>query len=159
MPSDLERFMEKVSPEPNTGCWLWAGAISSTGYGSFTARGASVSSHRFAYPELRGQIPEGLDLDHLCRNRWCCNPTHLEPVTRKTNIGRGLAKGGTWNRGERSRRSKLTEAKVAEIRTLYARGGVRQEDLAARFGVMRATISAIVRRKLWAHVPALQTVT
>jgi hypothetical protein len=80
-----DRFWERVSPEPNTGCWLWTGAEFRGGYGRLGPRLA----HRMAYEALVGPVPEGLDLDHLCRVRCCVNPDHLEPVTRRENILRG----------------------------------------------------------------------
>lgn len=79
-------------PEPNSGCWLWTGTVSSDGYARiFIAHGRGVETRaaRFAYKEFVGPIPEGFVLDHLCRNRLCVNPTHLEPVTNNENIRRG----------------------------------------------------------------------
>ena len=84
-----DRFWLKVSP---TGfCWEWTGAHDRNGYGMFN-RGDKVDrAHRVAYELLVGEIPEGLHLDHLCRNRGCCNPDHLEPVTPRVNMTRGEA--------------------------------------------------------------------
>lgn len=89
----VERFEKYISPEPNSGCWLWAGYVSEGGYGRFSPRNrmAPLYAHRFSYELHKGQIPEGMDLDHLCRVRCCVNPDHLEPVTRKENIRRGLS--------------------------------------------------------------------
>lgn len=71
-------------------CWLWTAALHN-GYGSFYLPGAGTRrAHRIAYEALVGPIPEGLTLDHLCRNRGCVNPAHLEPVTNKENILRGV---------------------------------------------------------------------
>ncbi len=85
-----DRFWDKVIPEPNSGCWLWI-ASTSFGYGAFgMGRNVVWRSHRLAYSALVGPIPDGLDLDHLCRTRSCCNPAHLEPVTRGENVRRGL---------------------------------------------------------------------
>lgn len=83
----LERFAGQFVFEPD-GCWRWTGALYENGYGAFWLNGRNVRAHRFAYELLVGPIPEGLDLDHLCRNRPCVNPTHLEPVTRQTNLRR-----------------------------------------------------------------------
>jgi hypothetical protein len=87
----LERFEAKYIPEPNSGCWLWAGAWSwQTGYGFIADdAGKQELAHRVAYRLFTGPIPEGLELDHLCRVRCCVNPAHLEAVTRKINIRRG----------------------------------------------------------------------
>lgn len=82
------RFMAKV--EKTDTCWLWtAGAAGRNGaYGKFCVSGQSVFAHRAAYELLVGPIPEGLTLDHLCRNTKCVNPEHLEPVTLAENIRR-----------------------------------------------------------------------
>jgi hypothetical protein len=91
--SPIERFEAKYSPEPNTGCWLWMGATtaSSGGYGLFGVATAKARlAHRWIWEQRNGQVPEGLELDHKCRQRLCVNPEHLEPVTRLENIRRGL---------------------------------------------------------------------
>jgi hypothetical protein len=84
-----EWFWEKVEPEPNSGCWLWAAASQSSGYGHIRRKGKDYRSHRVAYEALVGPIPDGLQIDHLCRTRCCVNPSHLEPVTCRTNLLRG----------------------------------------------------------------------
>ena len=83
-----ERLLDRVAFEPNTGCWLWYGATSDTGYGNVMVSGRVRSTHRVFYELLRGQIPDGLQLDHLCRVRCCVNPNHLEPVTNAENARR-----------------------------------------------------------------------
>src|SRR6185295_6552302 len=70
------------------GCWIWKSALDTGGYGQFYDV-KTINSHRWTYQHFIGPIPPGLDLDHLCRNRACCNPMHLEPVTRSENILRG----------------------------------------------------------------------
>lgn len=72
------------------GCWEWLGAIRKDGYGAITVKNRSFLVHRVAYEEWMGPIPEGLVLDHLCRNRKCFNPAHLEPVTLVENLLRGV---------------------------------------------------------------------
>jgi hypothetical protein len=88
--SVTERFMRYVLPEPNSGCWLWAGNDDCRGgYGRFFFNGTTRIAHRVAYELFRGPIPPGLQLDHRCRVRCCVNPDHLEPVTRRENMVRG----------------------------------------------------------------------
>jgi hypothetical protein len=80
----------RIVVEPAPGCWLWKGAVHYGGYGTYTARhGDKRYAHRMVYELLVGPIPDGLDLDHLCRVRSCVNPDHLEPVTRRENLLRG----------------------------------------------------------------------
>lgn len=76
---------ERVSIVPITGCWMWMGAIHWTGYGV----SGSKLAHRASYESEFGAIPDGKQIDHLCRNRWCVNPHHLEAVTQRENIMRG----------------------------------------------------------------------
>jgi hypothetical protein len=85
-----DRVYAKISPEPNTGCWIWTGSISSTGYGNAMVGGVVKNVHRALYELEKGPIKQGLELDHLCRNRWCVNPDHLEPVTGSENCLRGV---------------------------------------------------------------------
>jgi hypothetical protein len=89
-----ERFWAKVAINKQTCCWEWTAGRRSDGYGVFGIREngkwRTRRVHRIAYQALVGTIPEGLDCDHLCRVRHCCNPKHIEPVTRKVNLNRGL---------------------------------------------------------------------
>lgn len=87
-----DRFWEKVNMTDS--CWPWTGAILSTGYGRFTIDGKGKQAHRVAYEMTCSPIPKGLDLDHLCRNRACVRPSHLEPVSRRENLLRGVSARG-----------------------------------------------------------------
>jgi hypothetical protein len=80
-----DRLQSKILPEPNSGCWIWMGALSEAGYG----RDWNSRAHRVTYEALRGPIPDGMVLDHKCRTRCCVNPDHLEPVTDRENLMRG----------------------------------------------------------------------
>lgn len=91
----LERFIEKVSPEPFSGCWLWMAKISENGYG-YIAKGLGfgnkmIEAHRASHELFKGPIPEGYEVDHLCRNTVCCAPNHLEAVTPEENMRRAGA--------------------------------------------------------------------
>jgi len=83
-------IMARISPCPNTGCWLWAGSVKSNGYGQVGGkfRIKKCHVHIAVFEHLHGPVPKGLELDHLCRVRSCCNPDHLEPVTRQENCRR-----------------------------------------------------------------------
>lgn len=89
-----QRFEDKYIPEPNSGCWLWTGATNPNGYGIFRkTTDRNIVAHRFSYESFVCEVPNGLELDHLCRVRCCVNPDHLEPVTRSENTRRGIAAG------------------------------------------------------------------
>jgi HNH endonuclease len=81
-----ERLAEKIAI--GDGCWEWRGAHT-LGYGSIREGGRGQLVHRIMYERLIGPIPEGTEIDHLCRNRGCVNPGHMEPVTKTVNILRG----------------------------------------------------------------------
>jgi|SRR5579872_5046898 len=88
--SVVERFLNKI--EITSSCWLWKGAILSTGYGQFyPSPREKMSAHRFSYELFVGPIPAGLVIDHLCRVPACINPDHLEPVTQRENTLRGVS--------------------------------------------------------------------
>lgn len=87
--STIDRFMRHVSPEPNSGCWLWTGCAVGDGYGRFRDGGKTHDAHRFGYRIFRGEIPDEMQLDHLCRVRCCVNPDHLDVVSQSENIRRG----------------------------------------------------------------------
>lgn len=91
------RLTEHAAANPD-GCWIWEGAVNRWGYGQTTVgngtkRGRTCVVHRESYERLVGAIPEGLQVDHLCRNRRCYNPKHLEPVSIAENVLRGEGPG------------------------------------------------------------------
>lgn len=138
----VEKFWANVSPEPNSGCWIWAGTTQRNGYGHhrYGGRGGpSELAHRFSYRIHKGEIPNGFDLDHLCRVRCCVNPDHLEPVTRKENINRsGLV--GKWKRELGAKRPWL-------IKTHCRYGHKKEEKYGAMFCVECARISDRKRKR------------
>jgi len=84
-----ERFWMQVNKQGPEKCWTWHG-YTQKGYGRFGANGKNHAAHRWLYETLYGALESGKQLDHLCRNRACVNPAHMEPVTRKENILRGV---------------------------------------------------------------------
>jgi hypothetical protein len=87
-----KRFDHYTMPVTESGCMIWLGGLDKGGYGQFhCTKGSNVKkmAHRASYEHFIGPVPEGMDLDHLCRVRCCVNPDHLEPVSRKENVRRG----------------------------------------------------------------------
>lgn len=118
----------------DTGCWEWQRSINRDGYGHVMKAGRCRLAHRVYYEEMVGPIPEGLTLDHLCRNRACVNPDHLEPVTQAENCRRGA--NATIDRATRDFiRSK--------------RGEIPQTKLAAQLGISQTAVSKIQRGASW----------
>lgn len=126
--------------DPTTGCWLWDHHTSDKGYGQLRERssGRTIKAHRYFYELHRGPIPDGLHLDHLCRNPRCVNPDHLEPVTNGENQRRGI-------------RTKLTPDDVVAIRASSEQSSV----LAARYGVTHRYINDLRagRKHAWRDLP------
>lgn len=147
----IEAFASHIHFEPNSGCWLWAGADNGVGYGKFRGKYA----HRISYEMNRGPIPNGMHLDHLCRVRCCVNPSHLEPVTNAENARRGLCghhmKNGGAPTGEAHHQSRVDAESVRRIRAQYA-SGQSQYSLSREFGISQPTVSQIVLGKTWRHV-------
>lgn len=88
------RFWTYVHPNEQTGCWEWTGTKRRRGYGKFRLNLVDYVAHRFAYENLVGTIPAGMQIDHLCRVTGCVNPAHLEPVSQQENMRRAqIARG------------------------------------------------------------------
>lgn len=103
-PNQIENFLVKIELIPFSTCWWWTGSRQSNGYGNFTVGSKKNRSnmkklaHRLSYEYFVGIIPTDLHIDHLCRNRLCVNPKHLEPVTPRVNALRGSGFGGVNSR-------------------------------------------------------------
>jgi hypothetical protein len=87
--ADPQRFWLKVNRKEADECWLWTGSLNNSGYGFVSWDGENKAAHRLAYELLTKELIQGgLEIDHLCRNRLCCNPAHLEPATHRENLER-----------------------------------------------------------------------
>lgn len=144
----LPRFMAYVSPEPNSGCWLWTGSYGTTGYGQFSMSLRPQKAHRVSWLLHRGAIPRGSFVLHRCDNPACVNPEHLELGSHQKNMNdmreRGHARGGcpTGN-------PKITEAQAQEIRRRHAEGE-SYTTLKAAFGLRsKSSIGNIVHNRTW----------
>lgn len=85
--TSIERLLQSVTKTDT--CWVWTGHLRGNGYGGFRVDGRDEYVHRYAYRQMVGPIPLGFQIDHLCRNRLCVNPAHLEAVTQRENLLRG----------------------------------------------------------------------
>lgn len=144
--SIMKRFMSFVSPEPNSGCWLWDGAWNSEGYGQLGVMGKRVGAYRVSYEIFRGEIPRGFLVRHKCDVRCCVNPDHLLLGTDKDNMDDRSARGRAF--------SKLTNEQVVVIKAelFAAKRGVGAR-LAQQYGVTPSVISEIRNSIAWAHIP------
>lgn len=108
------------TPDWETGCWNWNGTKYPNGYSKRRYKNRYACAHRIYYEELVGPVPKGLHLDHLCRNRGCVNPLHLEPVTQRENNRRGIS---------RAVRMAVTDKTSAEQREAACRGVMRGDSI------------------------------
>lgn len=139
----VERFSSHVDRRGPDDCWEFQG-YRRTGYGSFHANGRTVTAHRFSHSLAGGTIPDGMELDHLCRNPPCVNPAHLEVVTPQTNVLRG-----TSPIADQSKRTHCPKGHpYDEANTYHARGRrycracliVHHRETRARRAVRRAAL-------------------
>lgn len=87
-----DSFNDKIMRDGVTGCWHWT-AAKTLGYGKFKTPERTWQAHRRSYTQFKGPIPDGAVLDHLCKNKGCVNPDHLEAVTQGDNVRRGKGNG------------------------------------------------------------------
>jgi hypothetical protein len=152
VPIQLAHFWSKVEIGGPAMCWIWTGARKGRDaeYGKFR----DWSAHRYAYEMHRGPIPDGLMVRHMCGNKRCVNPDHLELGTAQDNFkdryALGERTGGVGGRGESNPRSKISEA---DARYIYENPDkLTGSQLARKFSVSPATICLIRQGKRWAHV-------
>lgn len=127
-----------------TPCWVWRRATGSCEYGSLRdqEKGYSRRAHILYFERRYGPVPDGLELDHLCRVRSCVNPEHLEPVTHAENM-------------RRAGHNKLSRGLVAELKAKHATGAFTVAELARMFGINRNHVTDVVSGKAWAEEVAV----
>ncbi len=113
------------------GCWVCQLKKNHNGYAYVYYDGKNHLAHRYYYEKYKGGIPEGLQIDHLCKNRACINPEHLEAVTNRENV-------------HRSNVTKLSDNDVSELRRMYATGRVSQREVASVFDISQQHVSDII---------------
>ena len=148
-PRLIARFWSRVDRQGPNDCWPWMGALLWSGYGrvAHAGPGGYYRAHRVAYWLLVGEIPECLVIDHLCRNRLCCNPAHMEPVTIGENVRRGdLFDVGAYQRAkthcihghafsaENTHIGKTGKRRCRECSRLRDRGKTRMKHYAEEVG-------------------------
>lgn len=143
-------FWSKVRiPDRRADCWEWTGTRNGNGYGRAWMDSKWVAAHRHSYIQFKGPVPDGLHVRHLCHNRLCCNPDHLDVGTAKENAQDSID-AGRFIRGAASGNAKLTDADVIAIRQNPTQ--LKTRELAEKFGVSAGTISNIKTGKVWRHV-------
>ena len=151
MPTQRERFDDKVSMEPMSGCWLWTGSLDRQGYGRFGKHRGTGFAHRAAWAFHRGEIPVWLYVCHSCDNPACVNPSHLFLGTPLDNQRDCIAKGRQATPAAK-RCAKLTEDDVIAIRSIFRGNKTTQAEVAKMFGVSQPTITRVLARETWASV-------
>ena len=150
----LEIRLEEKTIRHEGLCWEWTAYVDEEdGYGRIGLHGKAIKAHRASFLVHRGEIPDGLHVLHSCDNPPCTNPDHLRLGTHEDNMADKKRRGrSSVEPGESPPKSKLTSSEVLDIRKKYGYGGCTYGNLAAEFGVSKATIGQIVRRVTWRHL-------
>lgn len=156
---DEDRFwgnVNKFTENNDSGCWVWTGNLSHTGYGRFRIFNAGkkkgIGAHQYSWFLFHNKfVSPGLNVCHTCDNRKCVNPYHLFAGTTQDNTADRVSKNRSA-RGESHAFSKLDNSKVREIRELYAATKYTQKQLSKIYGVSESVISSVVQRKTWKQV-------
>lgn len=138
------RFSAKYIPEPNSGCWLWYGAVSGSGYGNFRLNGGTAKAHRVSWELHKGSLPAGLHVLHRCDTPTCVNPDHLFLGNHSTNMRDRACK-------KRNPTQRLTTSDAQAIRAKYQSRSISQKMLAESYGVSQQLVSKIVNNQVWSH--------
>jgi hypothetical protein len=143
-------FEAKIFRVPESGCWLWMGALTSKGYGSVRINRRSEIAHRISWENRYGQISDGLSVLHRCDVRCCVNPAHLFLGTQQENISDMVSKGRNA-KGERMGNARLVASDIHEMRSLR-KSGLSYAKVGKRVGISRSHAYAILRGFCWTHV-------
>jgi hypothetical protein len=150
MLSLYDQWERHVVPEPNSGCWLWEGALGHFGYGVLKVQGRQRYAHRLSWILNRGFLSTGSCVLHRCDTPACVNPDHLFVGTKAENmLDKKLKQRCSRISGESIGTSRLTRDQVLLIRDLYLAGEMTQQELGTKFGVHQTQISNILRMKQW----------
>lgn len=145
----MERFLKKVDQDAPDGCWRWTAGNNRRGGGGYGVfyeiatrdDAKQVLAHRFSYEAFVGPIPQGMDIDHLCRNIQCVNPKHLEVVTHRENIRRGRSPAA-----DNARKTHCPNGHPFDEEHTY-RHGERRQCRPCRNAYSRAYIKTYKKRK------------
>lgn len=143
-------FLNQSIPEPNSGCWLWAGAIAATGYGVVAVNGKNKRAHRLSYEAANNALlPSTVVVCHRCDTPSCVNPEHLFAGSQADNVRDCLLKDRRRGAPPRDGFSRITPEAVIAIRA----SSLTKDELAAMYGINRRNIQKIRNRKSWSHIP------
>lgn len=149
--SSLTSFMESVFPEPNTGCWIWAGSVrSASGHGSVFYKNLKLfTAHRASYFFHKGEIPNGQSVLHTCDVPQCVNPDHLYLGTQQQNvIDRDSRKRRRPPKGSLNGRALINEVIADGIKALLSTG-ISHKEIAKTYGVSKGCVSEISSKRTW----------
>lgn len=146
----MDRFYDKVMPEPNTGCWLWLSTTNWKGYGQFWINGKYQMAHRISYLWNVADIPDGLLVLHTCDNPSCVNPDHLRVGTNQDNMT-DRNKKNRQAKGNFHGNRKLIDEDIISIRSMID-SKIPLRQIANAFGVTRRNINDIKNKAIWNHI-------
>ena len=135
----IERFMRHIIISANTDCWIWQKARDKDGYGLFKANRKDYRAHRWIFDQINGKIPQGKQISHLCHNKPCVNPDHMEATTHTQNLRQNAIDGLI------TKCRKLTKEKATAIKNMPG----LQREIATRFGVTQSLVGQIKRGEIW----------
>lgn len=143
-------FFLKIKIDNETGCWEWQGYKNPQGYGNIRQGGKNWLTHRWAFTQAYGDIPDGMAVCHQCDNPPCCNPLHLWLGSLAEN-NRDMKVKRRSTSGERNAQAKLSTMQVLEIKELL-NSGETQRSIAEKYGVSRSLVGQIKqgRRRAYA---------